>query len=277
MPLKSTILALNPTSYWPLDDAFGSPFCVDAMGLKNACLPASGVTLAAVFFGASSAPLFDGEIGSQLTIASVPQYSQPFANALTVAVWICPLSLDNANTAGKAGEDQYVHFLEKAVTPDLDTEWAMRLYNQDNPTRHSRLSFYLFNLRATTTNPMNKGAGSYMEFGVSHNDVTPVTAGSWLFLVGEAEPWIGADDQTTGCILWKQDVEAKRIKQDKYEYPEFQVQPKVGLGPLSVGGTAKTGFNGAVAHLAIWNRLLPQDEIDSIWTQGAADLGITST
>jgi len=277
MPLKSTILALNPTSYWPLDDAPGSPFCVDAMGLKNACLPASGVTLAAVPFGACSAPLFDGEIGSRLTIASVPQYSQPFANALTVAVWICPLSLDNANTAGKAGEDQYVHFLEKAVTPDLDTEWAMRLYNQDNPTRHSRLSFYLFNLRATTTNPMNKGAGSYMEFGVSHNDVTPVTAGSWLFLVGEAEPWIGADDQTTGCILWKQDVEAKRIKQDKYEYPEFQVQPKVGSGPLSVGGTAKTGFNGAVAHLAIWNRLLPQDEIDSIWTQGAADLGITST
>jgi hypothetical protein len=38
---------------------------------------------------------------------------------------------------------------------------------------------------------------------------------------GEAEPWICADDQTTGCILWKQDVEAKRIKQDKYEYPEF--------------------------------------------------------
>jgi hypothetical protein len=48
-----------------------------------------------------------------------------------------------------------VHFLEKAVTPDRDTEWAMRLYNQDNPTRHSRLSF---NLRATTTNPTNKGA-----------------------------------------------------------------------------------------------------------------------
>jgi hypothetical protein len=33
------------------------------------------------------------------------------------------------------------------VTPNLDTEWAMRLYNQDNPTRHSRLSFYMFNLR----------------------------------------------------------------------------------------------------------------------------------
>jgi hypothetical protein len=277
MPLKSTILALSPTSYWPLDDPAGSASCLDAMGLTNACLPGTGVTLGAFPFGASPAPLFDGEIGSRLTIASAPQYSQPFAKALTLAVWICPIALDNANTAGKAGEDRYVHFLEKAVTPDIETEWAMRLYNRDNPTRHSRLSFYMFNLRATTTNPTSKGAGSYMEFGVSNNDVTPVTAGSWLFLVGEAEPWISPDDQTTGCVLWKQDIEAKRIPQDKYEYPEFQVQPQAGLGPLSVGGTGKTAFNGAIAHLAIWNRLLSQEEIDSMWTQGVADLSAAPT
>jgi hypothetical protein len=276
MPLKSTILALSPTSYWPLDDAAGSTSCLDAIGLTNACLPGSGVTLAAAPFGASSAPLFDGGIGSRLTIAGAPQYSQSFRNALTVAVWICPLALDNANTAGKPGEDHYVHFLEKAVTPVLDTEWAMRFYNQTNPTRHSRLSFYMFNLGPTATNPTNKGAGSYMEFGVK-NDVTPVTSGSWLFLVGEAERWISPDDQTTGCILWKQDIQAERIRQDKYEYPEFQVQPQAGPGPLSVGGTAETGFNGAIAHLAIWNRLLAQNEIDSMWTQGAADLGTAPT
>jgi hypothetical protein len=181
MPLKSTILSLNPTSYWPLDDDADATSCLDAMGLTNACLPGCGVTLAAVPFGASSAPLFNGAIGSRLTIAGAPQYSQPFLNALTVAVWICPLALDNANTAGKPGEDQYVHFLEKTVTPVLDTEWAVRLYNQTNPTRHSRLSFYMFNLGPTATNPTNKGAGSYMEFGVSKNDVTPVTTGTWLF------------------------------------------------------------------------------------------------
>jgi hypothetical protein len=91
MPLRSTILALNPTSYWPLDDAPGSASCLDVMGLTNATLPAAGgVTLAAIPFGASSAPSFDGAIGSRLTIASAPQYSQPFAKALTVAVWICP-------------------------------------------------------------------------------------------------------------------------------------------------------------------------------------------
>jgi hypothetical protein len=65
MPLKSTILSLTPTSYWPLDDDADATSCLDAMGLTNACLPGSGVTLAAVPFGASSAPLFDGAIGSR--------------------------------------------------------------------------------------------------------------------------------------------------------------------------------------------------------------------
>jgi hypothetical protein len=270
MPLKSTILATAPTSYWPLDDAAGAASCHDEMGLNDAELPAAGVTLAAIPFGVDGAPFFDGEIGSRLTIASAPQYSQPFANALTVAVWICPLALDNVRVAGSS--DQYVHFLEKAVTPAVDVEWAMRLYNQTNSTRHSRLSFYMFKLGSMTH---NKGAGSYMEFGVSENDLTPVAVGNWLFLVGEAEPWISPDDQTTGCILWKQDIEAKRIPQDKYEYPEFRVHPQAGSGPLSVGGTGETGFKGAMAHLACWNRLLSQDEIATIWTQGAADLRAT--
>ncbi len=275
MPLKSAILALKPTSYWPLDDALGASACLDALGLKDAALPATGtgVTLAAVPFGASAAPLFDGAIGSRLTIGSLPQYSQSFANALSVSVWIRPATLNNANTAGSG--DQYVHFLEKAVTPVVDTEWAMRFYNQHSG-RPSRLSFYMFNLAATTANPTNKGAGSYMQFGVN-TDVTPVRVGSWLFLVGEAEPWISTSDQTTGAVLWKQDVKAKRIPQDKYEYPEFQVQPLAASGPVSVGGTAETGFNGAIAHLALWNRLLSRDEIDAIWRQGAADLQLTAS
>jgi hypothetical protein len=33
-----------------------------------------------------------------------------------------------------------------------------------------------------------------------------------------------------------------------------------------------TGFKGAIAHLAIWNRLLSSTEIASIWTAGATDL-----
>jgi hypothetical protein len=268
MTVKSAILATAPTSYWPLDDVSG-PSCQDEMGLHDAALPAAGVTLGAIPFGPSSAAFFDGVIGSRLTIDNDPGYSQPYANALTLAVWICPLALDNANVAGKT--DRYVHFLEKAVAPSTDVEWAMRLYNQTNPTRHSRSSFYTFNLGS----PTGEGAGSYMEYGVSANDSTPVQSGQWLFLVGQAEPWVALDDTTTGCALWKQNVAAKRIPQDKYEYPTYHVHPQAGAGPLRVGGTDQTGFKGAIAHLALWNRLLSPDEIAAIWAEGDADLRAT--
>jgi hypothetical protein len=138
MAVKTAILATQPTSYWPLDDDAGSS-CHDETGLHDASAPPAGVALAAIPFGAVRAPFFDGALGSCLTIDSDPHYSQPFANALTVAVWICPLALDNLNVAGTA--DQYVHFLEKAVTPSSDVEWAMRLYNRTNPTRHSRVEY----------------------------------------------------------------------------------------------------------------------------------------
>ncbi len=267
MSLKSAILNTSPTSYWPLDDK-ASSFCHDEMGLHDATLPASGITLAAIPFGASSAPFFDGEIGSRMLIDNDPKYSQPFANALTVAAWICPLALNNAHTAGAA--DQWVYVVEKAASP-VEVEWALRLYNRTNPKRHSRLSFYAFG--ASHIGGSDQGSGSYMEHGVSKNDKTPVDAGSWLFLVGQMEPFILSDDETTGCIIWKQNVEATRIVQDKYF--KYDVQPQMVAGGLSVGGTTETGFKGAIGHLAIWNRLLGGGEIASMWTAGIGELRAT--
>jgi hypothetical protein len=139
-------------------------------------------------------------------------------------------------------------------------------YNQTNPTRHLRLSFYTFNFGS----PAGQGNGSYMEYGRSANDETPIELGKWIFVVGQAEPWISPTDLSTGCILWKQDVEASRELADKYG--DFGVQPQAGLGSIRVGGTRETGFKGAIAHLAIWNRLLSADEVASIWTAGANDL-----
>jgi hypothetical protein len=265
MSLKTAILDTGPTSYWPLDDALGGT-CHDETGLHDAAVSGSGVSLAVIPFGAASAPYFDGNIGSVLTVADDEQYSQPYSNALTVAAWICPLTLDNAQTAGST--DQYVHFLEKAVNPTTEVEWAMRLYNVTNPSRHSRLSFYTFKL----VSPPGEGNGAYMEYGVSANDATPVEVGGWLFLVGQAEPWISDSDLTTGCVLWKQDVQAVRSPADKYEHPPYNVHPQHGSGSISIGGTASTGFKGSIAHVAIWNRLLFSDDIASIWTAGQSDL-----
>jgi hypothetical protein len=266
MSVKDAILSTQPTSYWPLDDLSGL-LCHDEMGLHDAAVPTRGVTLAVIPFGAAQAPYFDGALGSVLTIDDDPHYSQPRANALTVAAWVCPLALDNAHTVGS--QDQFVHYIEKAVAASTDAEWALRLYNKTNPTRHSRLSFYTFNLGS----PTGEGNGSYIEYGVSSNDEIPIELGKWVFVVCEAEPWISLTDQTTGCILWKQGVQARRVAADKYF--DYQVHPQHGSGPITVGGMQTSGFKGALAHIAIWNRLLSADEIASIWTTGANDLSNT--
>jgi len=158
-------------------------------------------------------------------------------------------------TAGT--EDQYVHFVEKAVGASTDVEWALRFYNQTNPARRSRLPFYTFNLGS----PAGKGNGSYMQYGHSNNadrtrqmDFRRGAGGALL---------------STGCILWKQAVEAKRQLADS---GDFKVHPQQGSGLIRVGGTQETGFKGAIAHLPIWNRLLSTTEITSIWTAGATDL-----
>jgi hypothetical protein len=163
-------------------------------------------------------------------------------------------------------QDKYVHYVEKAVAESVDAEWALRFYNQINQTRHSRLSFYTFNLGS----PTGEGNGSYMEYGVSKNDGTPIELGQWIFVVGEAEAWISSTDLSTGCALWKQGVEAKRETPDKYG--DFGVHPQQGSASITVGGSQETGLQGAIAHLAIWNRLLSGDEIASIWSAGASDL-----
>jgi hypothetical protein len=84
MSAKDAILNTQPTSYWPLDDLNGLS-CHDEMGLHDASVPVQGVTLAVIPFGAAQAPYFDGALGSVLTIDDDPHYSQPCANALTVA------------------------------------------------------------------------------------------------------------------------------------------------------------------------------------------------
>jgi hypothetical protein len=109
-----------------------------------------------------------------------------------------------------------------------------------------------------------------MEYGVSANDETPIELGKWVFVVGQAEPWISATDRTAGCILWKQAIKANRVFADTYF--DFNVHPQDGSGPITVGGTQETGYKGAISHLAIWNRLLSESEIASIWTAGAIDL-----
>jgi Concanavalin A-like lectin/glucanases superfamily len=266
MSLLATVLDTQPTSYWPLTDV-RDELCHDEMQLNDAAASSGTVKLAAIPFGDAGVPYFDGTIGCTLTVANALQYSQAFANALSVAAWICPFALDNVHTAGTT--DQYVHFVGKAVASSTDVEWALRLYNQTNPHRHSRCSFYTFNLMAAP-GQSNLGNGAYMEPGVSANDTVPVEVGKWIFLVGQAEPWISDTDKSAGCLLFKQGVQAARTSCDKYG--SFHVHPQHGAGPISIGGNSSSAFKGAIAHVAIWNRLLSSAEIDALWDAGQSEL-----
>lgn len=267
MTLRAAVLATDPTSYWPLDDAAGSAVVRDEKALNDG-VPV-GVALAAVPFGAARMPHFDGQLGNFITIPDDPLYSHPAADSLTVACWICPSALDFAHTDGRS-PDQFVHFIHKAVKSNCDAEWAFRLYNANAPTRCSRLSFYLFN----SGSPVGKGAGAYMQFGHSHNDRTPVRVGEWLFLVGQGEGWLDGCEQTRGTLLYKQGVLAERSPGDKYNNPkEWNVRPWSGTGEITVGGSiGKTAFCGAIGHLALWNRLLTADEVADMFAAGQAEL-----
>jgi len=54
------------------------------------------------------------------------------------------------------------------------------------------------------------------------------------------------------------------------------VRPEHGAGAITVGGMQTTGFKGAIAHLAIWNRQLSSVDVGSIWTAGSSDLSNTA-
>jgi hypothetical protein len=148
----------------------------------------------------------------------------------------------------------------------------MRLYNADS-SRPSRLSFYLFNAGS----PVGKGAGAFMEYGLSANDQTPVELGRWLFLVGQGESWVDDTSKLTGAVFYKQAIQAIRSPGDKYNNPpHWNVRPHHSPGRIAIGGSIdKTAFRGAVAHVALWNRLLTATEIEGIWSAGLTELRLT--
>ena len=266
--LKSTILLTQPTSYWPLDDSDESGIIHDECGLNHGT--ASEVALAEVPFGPARMPHFDGRQQSAITIPDdhAGRYSHEYANSITVACWVAPSSLDFCHTDGS--QDRYVHMVEKAMNYDTDVEWAFRLYNATNDLRHSRLSFYLFNLG----HPALKGAGAYMQYGWSANDTVPVRARRWLFLVGQGEPWIDDTEESHGAIFHKQGISAVRSPGDKINKPpDWKVHPQRGAGVINLGGSiGKTAYCGSIGHLALWNRLLTNAEIAHIYLAGQAEL-----
>jgi hypothetical protein len=205
--------------------------------------PAQGVTLAVIPFGASQVPYFDGALGSFLTIDDDPQYSQPYAKRF-----------DRRDLDLSVGARQREHYRNEGSIRPFRREGdravdrcGMGVAALQSNQSHAAFAAFLLHLQSG----LACGRGERLLYGVwsFSNDKTPIELGKWVFVAGEAEPWISPTDQTTGCILWKQAAEAKRVAADKCF--EYKVHLQHGSGPITVGGTQTTGLKGAIARLAL--------------------------
>ena len=231
MSVNDAILATQPTSYWPLDDLSGSSSCHDEMGLHDASLPSAGVTLSVLPFGTSQAPFFDGALKSVLTIPDDPQYSQPFAKALTVSAWLCPLALNNANVVG--GQDRYVHYVEKAVAESVDVEWALRF-------TISKIKPAIRVSRSTRSTSVRRPARAMAPTWNMASRRTMRRRSSW----GNGCSWLARPSVgfRRAIFQWaarsgNKVLPRRRELADKYG--EYGVEPQHGSGSITVGGRRK--------------------------------------
>ena len=113
---------------------------------------------------------------SFVEIVNRPEYSVDFADALTVAAWMCA---DVEKFPKPESGKLYVHWMGKGqhVGDIGDQEWVFRMYDKPAPEpdgdRSKRTSFYLFNPRG------GLGVGSYVQ--------EDVPLKSWRLIVGVAD------------------------------------------------------------------------------------------
>ncbi len=192
---------------------------------------------------------FDG-VGNYIEVPDSPDFSLTTAGALTVSAWIRPATLTFPMVEK---HKDYIHWLGKGEKGRQ--EWTFRMYNLDTTgNRPNRISFYVF-----SPGP-GEGVGSYVQ--------EPVTVGEWIHIVG------AADDQNT--YMYKNGV----FKDcDAYTGPSAgpcgfdnrTVQPQRGTAPLRLGTRdCNSYFQGDIARVRIWNRLLTQDEIMALFQSDTA-------
>ena len=159
-----------------------------------------------------------------------------------------------------------MHFLEKAVNSSIEVEWAMRLYNQTNPNRHSRLSFYTFKL----VSPPGQGNGAYRSMASRRmtRRLSSWAAGfsSW----GKRNRRFGKRSDDRMCLL-EAGRRAAHTPADKYEHSPYHVHAtRVGANQHRRHQFVRFQRVNCARHN--WNGLVSAAEITSIWAGGEADL-----
>jgi hypothetical protein len=188
---------------------------------------------------------FDGT-KDYIEIPDSADFSVAATGVLTVSAWMRPdvLTFPNAESTG------YIHWMGKGETNQQ--EWTFRMYNEtttDVPPRPNRISFYVFNLNG------GKGVGSYFQ--------EPLQAGEWIHIVGIA------DGENTSIY---RDGVLKKI-----EPYAGVITPQHGAAPLRIGTRdLNSFFLGAIRGVRIWNRVLTQSEVQTVFNDTVPQDGLVA-
>lgn len=207
----------------------------DSVAARNGVV--SGATLTSNRFGnGSSAYSFNGT-SAYIQVADADVFSVTATGKLSISVWVRPGTLSFPDVEGTG----YVHWLGKGVASQH--EWTFRMYSAGNSEgRENRISFYAFNPSG------GEGAGSYTQ--------DPVVTQEWLHFVGVI-------DVAAGTIK----IYKNGVLRDTDPLSGYSIVPQNGTAPLRIGTRDFASyFKGAIDNLYVYNRVLTDAEIQSLYT-----------
>jgi hypothetical protein len=259
MTYRDSVLSSAPVGYWPLDESTGTcAYDVSGGGYhgKYQRDPSIGTQGP---FGTSRAPLFNG-IDQYVEIANPGgfTFSQPVSgDGLSIESWMRPDQLLLATQT-----KQYVHWLGKGEIGA--EEWAFRLYSASDPQRANRISCYCFN--ALGAGGVDLGAGAYSQ---------ELLVGAWIYIVGTLDPG-DASYPLAGVTMFR---DGERIEGPdnspgaRYANPtHWDIFPTAGSSPVRVATRdRRTFFAGAIAQVAIYPRVLTEDEVQAHYAAATAE------
>ena len=235
----------------------------------------------------------DGESGYVEVTDRVDDFSVKEDAGLTVSAWMRPdpdtltFPKVEGSVNPQGGCEFYVHWLGKGSRslPGNQQEWVLRMYSLtpdcENP-RQNRISFYVFPPTGGGT-----GTGSYFQ--------DPVRPGQWIHVVGVLDntnngvlgtkgrrTYIFKNGKLRDCDQYQGAEPAgtvtERITVINTAPPQRvdcvrdsrTITPAATSAPLRIGtrdanSMTTSYFQGAIAEVRIWNRVLSQREIHDLY------------
>ncbi|HEY4102329.1 MAG TPA: LamG-like jellyroll fold domain-containing protein [Polyangiaceae bacterium] len=251
------VLADGPVAYWDVNRAPVTELDLTGNG-HDGTYQGAGAPPRVELPNGDSAADFDGK-AQYLSVPSSAAFSIPTTGNLSWEAWIRPdvLQFPNDSSSG------YVDWMGKCEDYGPTCEWEARMYDlttQENPNRPNRISAYVFNPTA--------GLGSAADFQPAAN---MIAASAWYHVVGEyttqTQP---ADCMNTAMYPGSIDIWVNGVKWNHASHgqtgcmSQYVVVPKANTSPLDIGTMAKdTFFQGAIAKVAIYNKLLSVAQINA--------------